>query len=87
MRRALRAHLRDVLAIIGLILAGLFAVTVILVNQRASLPNWVPVIGSDRFELSADVDETFLKGRWITHNLFWLLTFLQSRRSERLRFD
>ena len=54
MRRALRAHLRDVLAIIGLILAGLFAVTVILVNQRASLPNWVPVIGSDRFELSAD---------------------------------
>ena len=54
MRRALRAHLRDVLAIIALILAGLFAVTVILVNQRATLPNWVPLIGSDRFELQAD---------------------------------
>jgi phospholipid/cholesterol/gamma-HCH transport system substrate-binding protein len=54
MRRALRAHLRDVLAIAGLILAGLFAVTVILINQRAVLPNWVPLIGTDRFELKAD---------------------------------
>jgi phospholipid/cholesterol/gamma-HCH transport system substrate-binding protein len=54
MRRALRAHLRDVLAILGLVLAGLFAVTVILVNQRASLPSWVPVIGTDFFHLEAD---------------------------------
>jgi phospholipid/cholesterol/gamma-HCH transport system substrate-binding protein len=54
MKRALRAHLRDVLAIAGLILAGLFAVSVILINQRAVLPNWVPLIGSDRFELKAD---------------------------------
>ena len=50
----MRAHLRDVLAIVGLVLAGLFAVTVILINQRAVLPNWVPLIGSDRFELNAD---------------------------------
>jgi phospholipid/cholesterol/gamma-HCH transport system substrate-binding protein len=54
MKRALRAHLRDVLAILGLVLAGLFAVTVILINQRASLPNWVPVIGTDFFHLEAD---------------------------------
>jgi phospholipid/cholesterol/gamma-HCH transport system substrate-binding protein len=54
MRRAIRAHHRDVLAIIGLLLAGLFAVTVILVNQRAVLPNWVPLIGTDRFALKAD---------------------------------
>ena len=54
MRRALRAHLRDVLAIIGLVLAGLFAVTVILINQRASLPSWVPLIGTDFFHLEAD---------------------------------
>ena len=54
MRRAVRAHLRDVLAILGLVLAGLFAVTVILVNQRASLPSWVPVIGTDFFHLEAD---------------------------------
>jgi phospholipid/cholesterol/gamma-HCH transport system substrate-binding protein len=54
MRRALRAHLRDVLAIIGLVLAGLFAVTVILINQRAELPSWVPLIGTDNFNLEAD---------------------------------
>jgi phospholipid/cholesterol/gamma-HCH transport system substrate-binding protein len=54
MKRALRAHLRDVLAILGLVLAGLFAVTVILVNQRASLPSWVPLIGTDFFHLEAD---------------------------------
>jgi len=50
----MRAHLRDVLAILGLIAAGLFAVTVILINQRASLPSWVPVIGTDFFHLEAD---------------------------------
>jgi phospholipid/cholesterol/gamma-HCH transport system substrate-binding protein len=43
-----------VLAIIALVLAGLFAVTVILINQRASLPNWVPLIGTDFFHLEAD---------------------------------
>jgi phospholipid/cholesterol/gamma-HCH transport system substrate-binding protein len=50
----MRAHLRDVLAIAALILAGLFAVTVILVNQRANLPSWVPVLGNDFFHLDAD---------------------------------
>src|SRR2546421_7153088 len=54
MRRALKAHSRDVLAIIGLILAGIFAMTVILVNQRAVLPSWVPLIGTDRFELKGE---------------------------------
>jgi phospholipid/cholesterol/gamma-HCH transport system substrate-binding protein len=54
MSRALREHSRDVLAIIGLVLAGLFAVTVILVNQRATLPSWVPLIGSNEFELKGE---------------------------------
>jgi len=54
MKRALRAHYRDVLAIIALVLAGLFAGTVILINQRVSLPNWVPLIGTDFFHLEAD---------------------------------
>src|SRR3954452_10504773 len=54
MRRALSAHSRDVLAVIGLLAAALFATTVILINQRTSLPGWVPVIGTDRFELAAD---------------------------------
>jgi phospholipid/cholesterol/gamma-HCH transport system substrate-binding protein len=54
MRRALRAHVRDVLAITALVLAGLLATTVILINQRTSLPGWVPLIGTERFELEAD---------------------------------
>jgi phospholipid/cholesterol/gamma-HCH transport system substrate-binding protein len=54
MRRALRAHVRDVLAITALVLAGLLATTVILINQRTSLPGWVPLIGTDRFELEAN---------------------------------
>jgi phospholipid/cholesterol/gamma-HCH transport system substrate-binding protein len=54
MRRMVREHTRDIAAIAALILAGLFAVTVILINQRAALPSWVPLIGSDRFELSAE---------------------------------
>jgi phospholipid/cholesterol/gamma-HCH transport system substrate-binding protein len=54
MSRALRAHMRDVVAIILLLAAALFATTVILINQRTSLPGWVPLIGSDRFELKAD---------------------------------
>jgi phospholipid/cholesterol/gamma-HCH transport system substrate-binding protein len=54
MSRALRAHMRDVVAIIALLAAALFATTVILINQRTSLPSWVPLIGSDRFALEAD---------------------------------
>ena len=54
MSRTLRAHTRDILAIGGLILAGLFAVTVILINQRAALPSWVPLVGTDRFALKAE---------------------------------
>ena len=36
MSRAIREHLRDVVAIIALVLAGLFASFVILANQRAT---------------------------------------------------
>lgn len=54
MRRALRTHLRDVLAVIALLAAGIFATTVILINQRTTLPSWVPLIGTDRFALEAE---------------------------------
>jgi hypothetical protein len=54
MRRAIREHSRDVAAIVALVLAGLFASFVILANQRASIPGWVPLLGSDRFELEAE---------------------------------
>ena len=54
MSRALRTHLRDVVAVIALLAAAIFATTVILINQRTSLPSWVPLIGTDRFALEAE---------------------------------
>ena len=45
MSRALRSHIREILAIIALLAAALFATTVILINQRTHLPSWVPLIG------------------------------------------
>ena len=54
MSRALREHLRDVLAIVGLVAAGLISLTIILIGQRTELPAWVPAIGSDRFEVKAE---------------------------------
>jgi phospholipid/cholesterol/gamma-HCH transport system substrate-binding protein len=62
MRRALREHRVDALAILGLVAAALFATTVILINQRTTLPGWVPLIGTDRFELEAD----FTTGQAVT---------------------
>jgi phospholipid/cholesterol/gamma-HCH transport system substrate-binding protein len=54
MSRALREHSRDVIAIFALLFAALFSGYVILANQRASLPSWLPVLGTDRFELKAE---------------------------------
>ena len=55
MTRAIREHLRDVIAIVALLAAGLLSVFVILANQRATLPDWVPIFGSDRFELKTEL--------------------------------
>lgn len=52
--RTLREHRRDFIAILMLLAAGIFSAAVILINQGATLPNWVPFIGSDRFELKAE---------------------------------
>jgi phospholipid/cholesterol/gamma-HCH transport system substrate-binding protein len=54
MSRALREHSRDVIAVVALLIAGIFSGYVILANQRASLPSWLPVLGTDRFELKAE---------------------------------
>ncbi len=54
MARAIREHLRDFVAILALVALALATTGVILVQQRASLPSWVPILGTDRFELRAD---------------------------------
>jgi phospholipid/cholesterol/gamma-HCH transport system substrate-binding protein len=55
MKTAIRKHLGDFAAIIGLILVAVLVSSVILSNQRLSLPGWVPVIGSDFFEIEAEM--------------------------------
>jgi phospholipid/cholesterol/gamma-HCH transport system substrate-binding protein len=53
--RAIREHLRDVIAIVALIAAGLVTAYVILANQATALPSWVPLLGENRFELKAEL--------------------------------
>lgn len=54
MRRTLSEHRRDFIAVVALTAAAIFSTTVILTNQGAQLPTWVPLVGSDRFELKAE---------------------------------
>ena len=54
MRRAIREHLRDFLAIIGLVVAGVVTTFIILGNQASALPSWVPILGEERFEVNAE---------------------------------
>jgi phospholipid/cholesterol/gamma-HCH transport system substrate-binding protein len=55
MKRAIREHLRDFIAIGGLIILAALTAGVILSQQRLKLPDWVPFLGSDRFELKAEL--------------------------------
>jgi phospholipid/cholesterol/gamma-HCH transport system substrate-binding protein len=54
MKRAIREHLRDFLAIIALLAFALLTTGLILAKQGFELPSWFPVGGSDRFELQAE---------------------------------
>jgi phospholipid/cholesterol/gamma-HCH transport system substrate-binding protein len=52
---AIRKHLVDVLAIVGLIVVALAVASVILANQRLALPGWMPVLGQDFTEVDAEL--------------------------------
>ena len=52
---AIRKHLVDFLAIIGLIVIALAVASVILANQRLALPGWMPVLGQDFTEVDAEL--------------------------------
>jgi phospholipid/cholesterol/gamma-HCH transport system substrate-binding protein len=54
MTRALRGRTRDLIAVLVLIVAGLATVLVIISQQKAALPSWVPLFGQDFFELNAE---------------------------------
>jgi phospholipid/cholesterol/gamma-HCH transport system substrate-binding protein len=52
---AIRKHLRDFAAILGLLLIALVVSVIILANQRLSLPAGIPVLGRDFVELEAEL--------------------------------
>ena len=56
MRRAIRKHLRDFIAILFLVIVAAGVAGYILSNQRFYLPAWVPGIGSDFYEVEAEFE-------------------------------
>jgi len=54
MRRAIREHLRDFIAILTLLVLGLAATVAILSQQQAVYPSWIPFLGDERVELKAE---------------------------------
>jgi phospholipid/cholesterol/gamma-HCH transport system substrate-binding protein len=55
MRTAIAKHVKDFVAIIVLILISIAVASVILSNQRLTLPGWVPVIGKSFYTLRAEM--------------------------------
>ena len=55
MKRAIREHLTDFIAIAALLVFGLFVTVYILSQQQQPYPSWIPVLGDDRFELKAEL--------------------------------
>ena len=55
MTRAIRAHLRDFLAILFMSVAATGVAAVILSEQRFYLPAWVPLVGTDFYEIEAEL--------------------------------
>jgi phospholipid/cholesterol/gamma-HCH transport system substrate-binding protein len=53
-RRAIREHLRDFIAIFVLALLALVTTGVILAKQQANFPSWLPILGQDHFVLKAE---------------------------------
>ena len=54
MRRAIREHLRDFIAILTLLVLGLAATVAILSQQQAVYPSWIPFLGDERVEIKAE---------------------------------
>ena len=54
MARAIRGRYRDMIALVILLVAGLATALVIIGQQKASLPSWVPFFGQDFLELKAE---------------------------------
>jgi phospholipid/cholesterol/gamma-HCH transport system substrate-binding protein len=55
-RRQLRRRGRDAIAVITLVVLGIATALVIVSQQKAALPSWVPVLGQSFFHIEADFE-------------------------------
>lgn len=53
MKRAIKTHFQDFLAILGVIIVALAVLLFILSNQKAAIPSWVPGLGQDFYSINA----------------------------------
>ncbi len=56
MKRAIKAHYKDVLAITVLIIVALATLLIILSNQKAALPSWIPGLGQEFYSINAEFE-------------------------------
>lgn len=56
MKRAIKAHFKDFIAITVLILVALVTLLVILSNQKAALPSWIPGLGQEFYSINAEFE-------------------------------
>ena len=56
MKRAIREHLRDFIAVGVLLVVGLAVTVAILSQQQQPYPSWIPFLGDERFELKAEFE-------------------------------
>jgi len=55
-KRAIKAHFKDFLAITGLIIIALAVLLFILSNQKAALPSWLPFLGQDFYSINVEME-------------------------------
>ena len=56
MKRAIKTHFKDFLAITGLIILALAVLLFILSNQKAALPSWIPWLGQDFYSINVEME-------------------------------
>jgi phospholipid/cholesterol/gamma-HCH transport system substrate-binding protein len=56
MKRAIREHAKEFVAIIAVIVFGMATAGYILANQQQPYPSWIPFLGEETFELKADLE-------------------------------
>ena len=56
MKRAIKTHFKDFLAIAGLILVAIAVLLFILSNQKAALPSWIPGLGQEFYSINVELE-------------------------------